>query len=82
VKNLKKLFGAAVLTIVLTLPAFAGGIECGVAPPPPPPATSATTEDETLDSTGVTDAGSGEATVNDPVIEAALSLFESVLALF
>lgn len=36
-KNLRTFSAALMLTLVLAAPAFAGIIECGVAPPPPPP---------------------------------------------
>lgn len=36
-KNLRTFSTALVLTLVFAAPAFAGIIECGIAPPPPPP---------------------------------------------
>ncbi len=75
--NLKKLFAAVVLTLALALPAFAGDIECGITTPPPPPSSPATAESEITHNTG-----SGEAAADDSLMEAALNLLESMLALF
>ena len=69
-RNFRTFSAALVLTLALAAPTFAGIIECGVAPPAPPPAPA---------SASAPDAGD---TPTDPVTEAALSLLQSVLALF
>jgi len=82
-KNLRQLCGAVVFTLALTIPAFAGDIQTGVAPPTPQPTQTATTEGDI--GTGVTghiETGSSEATAVGSAAEVALNLLQSVLALF
>lgn len=75
-KSLQRLCAAVALTLVLTLPVFAGGMDTGpgVSSPPPAPA-PATTRGDMHTGMGVTDAA------GDPFTEAMLSLLEGVLAL-
>ncbi len=70
-KHFRTFSAALVLTIALAAPTFAGVIECPVAPPSPPSAAP---------TASAPDAESDAST--DPVTEAALSLLQSVLALF
>ena len=64
-KNLRQLCGVVVLTLALTVSAFAGQIDCpGVVDPPPPPDATATGQ---VDCPALT--------------EAAVSLLQSILAL-
>jgi hypothetical protein len=88
-RNLKKLCATCVLTLVLTLPAFAGDMLAGATapPPPPPPDSSSATGDMgtgiTGDmETGVTGDMSAGVTATDPATEVALSLMQSLLSLF
>ena len=90
-RNLKKLCATCVLTLVLTLPAFAGDMLAGAtAPPPPPPpdSSSATTQGEMPAGitgnmeAGVTGEMSAGVTATDPATEVALSLMQSLLSLF
>lgn len=81
-KNLRPLSAAFVLTLALTMPAFAGDIHTMVAAPPPPAPASITTEG--VISTGVAgqdSTGSGEASAGDSIAGLALSLLQSVLSL-
>lgn len=82
-KNLRRLSGALVFTLALTLPTFAGDIQTGVAPPPSQPAQTATLNgDIQTGVTGQAETGSSEATAADSATEIALNLLQSVLALF
>jgi hypothetical protein len=78
-KNLRRLSGALVFTIVLTIPAFAGEMDTGIAPPPQ----AATTEGDIHTTvTGQMDTGNSEATATGSATEIALNLLQSVLSLF
>jgi hypothetical protein len=82
-KNLRRLSGALVFTLALTIPAFAGDIQTGVAPPPSQPAQTATLNgDIQTGVTGQAETGSSEATGADSATEIALNLLQSVLSLF
>ncbi len=83
-KNLHRLCGAIVFTLVLTIPAFAGDIQTTVtSPPPSQPAQTATLNgDIQTGVTGQADMGSSEATAANSAAEIALNLLQSVLALF
>jgi hypothetical protein len=82
-KNLRRLCGALVFTLALTIPAFAGDIQTGVAPPPPSqPQTATVNGDIQTTVTGQEETGSSEATATDSATEIALNLLQSVLALF
>lgn len=86
-KNLKQLGAAVVLTLALTLPAFAGEITTMVMPPPPASPASATTQGEisTTVAGQITTMNEGE--ISTPVASAdsvtgiALNLLQSVLSL-
>ena len=86
-KTLRQLCVASVFVFALALPAFAGEISTGIAPPQPAQ-TSTTSGQVTVNgeiSTGLTgqiETGRGEATATDSVTQAALTLIQSVLALF
>jgi hypothetical protein len=69
-KNSKSLCAAVVLTLVLTLPVFAGEMTTMIADPPPPP-TATEGQMQTGDSEAV-----------DPVAQLALNVLQSVLSLF
>jgi hypothetical protein len=83
-KNLRRLCGALVFTLALTIPAFAGDIQTTVtSPPPAQPAQTATLNgDIQITVTGQAETGSSEATATDSATEIALNLLQSVLALF
>jgi hypothetical protein len=79
-KTLRRLSVAFVFTLALTIPAFAGEIDTGIAPPP---IHSATTEgDIQTGVTGQMETGSSEATATDSATVAVLNLLQSVLSLF
>lgn len=78
-KTLRTFCAACVLALMLAVPALADGhIETGIAPPPPAPAPT-TTESGTSSVAGHIETGVAP---TDPVTTAALSLLQSVLALF
>ncbi len=82
-KNFQRLCASVVLTLALSLPAFAGDMDCGVAPPPPPAPASASTQGGIETPRGDMDGGSGStATAGDSIMEAALRLLQNVLSLF
>lgn len=80
-KTLRQLCVALAFTLVLTIPAFAGEIETGIAPPPPAQTVTANGEISTPVA-GQEEAGSGKATAADSVTESVLNLLQSVLSLF
>jgi hypothetical protein len=78
-KNLRRLSGALVFTIALTIPAFAGEMDTGIAPPPQ----AATTEGDIQTTvTGQMETDSSEATVSGSAADIALNLLQNVLSLF
>ena len=79
-KNLKSLFTTVVLTLVLTLPAFAGQMTTTITDPPPSPPSATVDGQMTTTVTGQIGTGSSEAV--DPVTQVALSLLQSVMSLF
>jgi hypothetical protein len=82
-KTLRQLCVASVFVFALTIPAFAGEIQTGIAPPQPAQTQQATVNGEI--STGITgqeDTGSGEASATDSATAAVLNLLQTVLALF
>jgi hypothetical protein len=81
-KNLRRLSGALVFTLALTIPAFAGDIQTGVAPPSQPAQTTTLNGDIQTGVTGQAETGSSEATAADSATAIALNLLQSVLALF
>jgi hypothetical protein len=83
-KKFQRFCAAVILTVVLALSASAGdmGFPGATSPPPPPTESSATTTgSEATDST-VGDESSDSNSTLDPVLEAALSLLQSILSLF
>lgn len=80
-KTLRQLSVASVFLFALTMPAFAGQIETGIAPPPPRTATTKG-QIETGVTAGQIETGRGEATATDSITQAALNLLQSVLSLF
>jgi hypothetical protein len=78
-KNLRTFGAALALTLVLSVSAFAGIIECPVAPPPPPSAAIAASGPDAESTASHIETGVAP---TDPVTEAALLLLQSVLALF
>jgi FlaG/FlaF family flagellin (archaellin) len=81
-KNLRRLCGAVVFTLALTITAFAGDIQTTVtSPPPSQPAQTATLNgDIQTGVTGQVETGSSEA--SGSATEITLNLLLSVLALF
>lgn len=80
-KSLRQLCVASVFTLVLTTSAFAGEISTPLAPPQP--TQTATTNGEISTTVaGQEETSSSEATATGSATEIALSLLQSVLALF
>jgi hypothetical protein len=84
-KTLRKILAATVLTCALAFPAMAGEMSTGVAQSPPPPSVTgdmSTGNSATAESTVTGDMGTGAASTVDPITGIALSLLQSLLALF
>lgn len=77
-KNLRQFCAAVTLIIVLTLPAFAGHMECGTAPPPPP--SSLTAQGQMQTPVASSEEASGFAV--EPVTQIAVNLWQTMLSLF
>ena len=80
-KKLHLLLSSAALTLLLSVSASAGVMTTNSSqPPPPPPATtSVVTQNTEVETLGIMEAGVAEPV---PVAEIALSVLQSVLALF
>ena len=79
-KRLKLPLATTALALLLSTPAFAGDIWCGVTSEPPSQPTASATGDT---SAGALDATANSETITvDPVTESALQLMLSVLSLF
>jgi len=78
-KTLQRLCAVFVLTLALTMSAFAGDISTSVVSQPPSPESQTIQGDMTTGYTGEMSTG---VTSIDPVTEAALSLLQSLLSLF
>jgi hypothetical protein len=84
-KTLRKILAAAVLACVFSIAALAGDMSTGVAQSPPPPSVTgdmSTGNSATAESTVTGDMGTGAASTVDPITEIALSLLQTLLALF
>lgn len=82
-KTLQRFCATAVLTLALTLSAFAGDMSApGVVNPPPPPPASTTGEIGFPGATVMGEMSAPGVTALDPVTEAALSLLQSILSIF
>jgi hypothetical protein len=81
VKSYRNASAALLLALALTMSAFAGEMQTGVASPQPTPAASSTAETVTTD--GVIQTGEAASTPEaaDTVTEIALNLLQSVFAL-
>lgn len=82
-KTLRKILAALVLTCVLSIAALAGEIGTGVAQAPPPPSVIGeigTGSSATAEVAG--EIGTGASVTVDPITGIALSLLQSLLALF
>jgi hypothetical protein len=79
-RNYRNAFGALVLALVFTMPAFAGIMVADKTPPPPPPDASVTQSD-TTGGIMYTDAVESAPVVTDSVTEVALSLLQNALTL-
>jgi hypothetical protein len=80
-KKLQQLFASVVLTLVLSASTFAGEgviLPWVIAPPPPPPPAAVVATSNEAEAECVTNMSAA----NDPVTEVALSMLQSVLALF
>lgn len=79
-KHLRHFCLASTLTFALAFSAFAGDINCGVAPPPPTPPAALTSQIDT----GVTTTSeeSTETSFVDPLTEFTLNILQNLLALF
>jgi hypothetical protein len=80
-KSLRQLTVALVFTLALSIPAFAGDIQTGIAPPQPIKTATADGDIQT-GVTGQIETGSSEATATNSVAGIALNLLQSVLSLF
>lgn len=79
-KKLQQLFASVVLTLLLSASTFAGdGIIHPMITQPTPTPTPVTTTNNSAEAVGIITIG---ITSDDPVAEVALSLLQSVLALF
>jgi hypothetical protein len=76
-KRLRQICAVTILTVSVTLSAFAGNINCGAVEPPPPETPSSVTGEM---ATGAT--ATNETTYVDPVTGLALDILQSLLALF
>jgi hypothetical protein len=83
-KTLRQLCVALVFTLALTIPAFAGDIQTGIAPPDPPPASTSSTVPGEISTTVAGDISTmiSEEATTASLTETALNLLQSVLALF
>jgi len=83
-KNLRSFSAACVLALLLTMPASAGYIQTGIIGPQPSPSPSptTTTTDEGTNASSVEGQIQTGDTSDDSVAQAALTLLQSVLALF
>lgn len=84
-KTLRKFLAATVLTCALSIAALAGEIGTGVAQAPPPPSVTgeiSTGNTATAEAGVAGDIGTGVASTVDPITGIALSLLQSLLALF
>lgn len=84
-KNLKRICAATLLSIVLTLPGFAGDMLTGAVGNPPPPANqpAATSTANTTSANTESSGDTSNATASlDPITEAVLGLLQGILALF
>lgn len=80
-KTTRHFFAASLLVVTLALSAYAGDIATPVATQPPPPSSPAS--DDSAGTNGdIHFPRASEAGGQDPVLEAALSLLQSVLSLF
>lgn len=77
-RTLRQFFTASVLTLVLTLGAFAGEMTTGLEPPPPPPSASAQGEMTTGAPGNI---HTGEPSADVTLAGAVVDLVEGVLAL-
>lgn len=78
-KSFRQICAVLVLTLALTVSAFAGNMTTMITDPPPPPS-SATLEGQMT--TGVTDNTTASVMGAEPATESALNLLQSLLALF
>jgi len=82
-KTMRQLCVASMLILTLALVTFAGDIHTGVTNPPPPSGGATSWESDTAGAYGEMQfPNDEEAVASDPVVEAALSLVRTVLALF
>ncbi|MGB8510739.1 MAG: hypothetical protein WCD76_20375 [Pyrinomonadaceae bacterium] len=79
-KNLRHFCAAFMLTLMFAVSVFAGQIDIPIAPPVTPPASPSSVTTQGQIETGITT--NGETPAGSSVTEAALSLLQSVLALF
>jgi hypothetical protein len=87
-KSLRKVLAITVLTLVLTCSVFAGEMSTGVASQPPDQQSASvageisTGNTATAETTVTGDMGTGASVTVDPITGIALSLLQSLLALF
>jgi hypothetical protein len=84
-KTLRKILAAMVLTCVFSIAALAGEIGTGAAQSPPPPSVTgemSTGNTATAEAGVAGEIGTGVASTVDPITGIALSLLQSLLALF
>lgn len=81
-KHLRFSLAVTVLTFALSVPAFAGDIQCPVAPPPPSQARASVTGDMQAGVAPTGETTNIKTTTVDSIAETALQLMLSVLSLF
>jgi hypothetical protein len=81
-KQLKFPLATIVLALVLSVPAVAGDMQCGVTAEPPSPPPASVMGDMQAGATLTGETTNSEATAVDPVTETMLQLMLSVLSLF
>ena len=80
--RLRQICAVTILTISVTLSAFAGNINCGVVEPPPPDPSASVTGEMATGATATNDSLSAETAYVDPVTGLALDILQSLLSLF
>jgi hypothetical protein len=81
-KHLRQFCAVTILTIVVTLSASAGNINCGVVAPPPPEQTTSAAGEMTTGASATSETLSAETAFVDPVTGLALGILQGLLSLF
>jgi hypothetical protein len=81
-KKLRFPLAATVLALALSVPSFAGDMQCGVTAEPPSPPPASVMGDTLAGATLTGETTNSEAATVDPLTDTALQLILSVLSLF